>query len=108
MYDQHLTAGIMSNTALFRALCVKGGTHGTKSIDEYQKELREEERKDRFLKILADIASAISNNPKKTVIVLILVPVAINALTSLINFVGHLIWIVYIIPYFKSLGLAAN
>src|SRR5215217_3316170 len=27
MCNRHLTAGIMSNTALFRALCVKGGTH---------------------------------------------------------------------------------
>jgi len=27
MCNRHLTAGIMSSTALFRALCVKGGTH---------------------------------------------------------------------------------
>src|SRR5437762_7064343 len=27
MCNRHLTAGIMSRTALFRALCVKGGTH---------------------------------------------------------------------------------
>src|SRR6267143_1118634 len=27
MCNRHLTASIMSSTALFRALCVKGGTH---------------------------------------------------------------------------------
>jgi hypothetical protein len=36
MCNQHLTAGIMSNTALFRALCVKGGTHPKISADSSQ------------------------------------------------------------------------
>jgi hypothetical protein len=27
MCELHLTAGIMSHTALFKTLCVKGGTH---------------------------------------------------------------------------------
>ena len=35
MCNRHLTASIMSSTALFRALCVKGGTHPYLRLKNY-------------------------------------------------------------------------
>jgi hypothetical protein len=90
-----------------------------KPIDDYMKEMRKEERDERIIRmvdtrtikllnILAKIASGISNNPKKAIIVLIFGTTAINVLTSLINFMGYQIWVIFIMPYLKSLGLGVK
>ena len=83
---------------------------------ERRKEQRKEERTERLikiaetrttelLKILEHIARAISNKPKTALAVVILVPVAISALISLINFLGYQVWAIFIAPYLNDFGV---